>query len=70
MDHSLAESQNYHRPKESQVLEDYQHAIDLLTVNEENRLKKKVNELQSKYDEIGKLVARIDVLERQSGRSS
>ena len=40
----------------------------LLTINEENRLKKKVNELQVKYDKIDALVSRIDYLEKQLGR--
>ena len=48
MDHSLGESGNYHRPTETQLLEDYLKAGDLLTVNEENRQTKKINELQEK----------------------
>lgn len=32
---------------------------------QEHRLKKKVNELQVKYDKIDKLVARIDFLEKK-----
>ena len=38
MDHSLGESQNYHRPVEQELLEDYLKAIPLLTINEDNRL--------------------------------
>jgi hypothetical protein len=48
MAHSLGESGNYHRPTETQLLEDYLKAVDLLTFNEENRLTKKINELQEK----------------------
>ena len=48
MDHSLGESGNYHRPTENQLLEDYLKAVDILTVNEENRLSNKINELQEK----------------------
>ncbi len=48
MAHSLGESGNYHRPTETQLLEDYLKAVDLLTVNEENRLSKKINELKEK----------------------
>jgi hypothetical protein len=48
MAHSLGESGNYHRPTETQLLEDYLKAVDLLTVNEENILTKKINELQEK----------------------
>jgi hypothetical protein len=52
MDHSLGESQNYHRPTEDELMEDYLLAIDLLTVNEENKLKKKILELTEKQDQI------------------
>lgn len=52
MDHSLGESQNYHRPTEEDLLDDYLNAADLLTVNEESRLKRKVQELLDKQDEI------------------
>ena len=48
MAHSLGESGNYHRPTETQLLEDYLKAVDLLTINEENRLSKRINELQEK----------------------
>jgi hypothetical protein len=55
MDHSLGESQNYHRPTEEDLLEDYLNAIDLLTVNEESRLRRKVRILEvekSRMDQI------------------
>ncbi|HET9807469.1 MAG TPA: hypothetical protein VFP49_11205 [Nitrososphaeraceae archaeon] len=48
MAHSLGESGNYHRPTETQLLEDYLKAVELLTINEENRLYKRINELQEK----------------------
>jgi hypothetical protein len=51
MAHSLGESGNYHRPTETQLLEDYLKAVDLLTVNEENRLSKRINDLQEKNQE-------------------
>jgi hypothetical protein len=51
MAHSLGESGNYHRPTETQLLEDYLKAVDLLTVNEENRLSKKIHELQETNEE-------------------
>ena len=68
MDHSLGESQNYHKPVKSELLQDYcENAVDLLTINEENRLKKRVTELEEKQDRIDKLVGRIDGLEKQLG---
>ena len=52
MDHSLAESQNYHRPTTDELFQDYLNAVDSLTINEVNRLKAKVTELTEKQDEI------------------
>jgi len=39
---------NYYRPKEDYLLDQYLKAIDLLTINEENKLKSKINELTEK----------------------
>ena len=53
MAHPLGESGNYHRPTETQLLDDYRKAVDLRTVNEENKLAKKITELQEKNIEKG-----------------
>lgn len=50
------------------MLDAYMIALYDLTINEENRLKKKVDELQIKYDKMDRLVARIEMLEKQLGR--
>ena len=52
MDHSLGESQNYHRPIQDELLQDYLRAVDFLTINDENKLKKKILELTERQDEI------------------
>jgi len=52
MDHSLGESQNYHRPTEDELLNDYLNAVDLLTINDENKLKKKIIELTERQNDI------------------
>lgn len=60
MDHSLGESQNYHRPTEQELLEDYLNVVDLLTINDEFRLKRKIEVLEvdkSKLENIAKDVA-------------
>jgi hypothetical protein len=49
----------------NKIRTEYEIGIDNLTVNEDNRLKKKVNELQVKYDQRDKLIARINVLEEK-----
>lgn len=52
MNHSTGISDSYYRATESELLEDYLKAVDYLTINEENRLKKKVKELTRKQGEI------------------
>ena len=66
MDHSLGESQNYHRPTEKEILEDYLNVVDLLTLNEENRLKQKVEmKAQVEKSKLDSLTAKIDKLEKK-----
>jgi hypothetical protein len=65
MDHSLWESQNYHRPTEEELLEDYLNVIDLLTVNEENRLKRKVETLQVEKSKIDYLTIEIEKMKKK-----
>jgi hypothetical protein len=52
MGHSIGLDDNYFKPSENDVLEEYLVAVDWLTINEENRLKKQVKELRKKQDEI------------------
>ncbi|HJT47970.1 MAG TPA: hypothetical protein VJ729_07280, partial [Nitrososphaeraceae archaeon] len=52
MGHSIGLDDNYFKPSENDVLEEYLTAIDWLTINEENRLKMQVKELTEKQDEI------------------
>ena len=52
MGHSIGLDDNYFKPSENDVLEEYLTAVDWLTINEENRLKKQVKELTKKQDEI------------------
>ncbi len=42
---------NYYRPKEEYLLEQYLKVVDLLTISEENKLKKEVKELEKKNKE-------------------
>lgn len=63
MDHSLGESQNYHRPTEQESLDDYLHAVNNLTINEENRLKMKVEILESEKTDYKRLEAKLDAFQ-------
>ncbi|MGA8843286.1 MAG: tyrosine-type recombinase/integrase [Nitrososphaeraceae archaeon] len=67
MGHSVGMDDSYFRPTEQKLQLEYSKAINELTINEENRLKKKVNELQEKQGRIDRLVNRIDGLEKQLG---
>jgi integrase len=52
MGHSIGLDDNYFKPSENDILQEYLKAVDYLTINEENRLKRKVEELTNKGDEI------------------
>jgi integrase/recombinase XerD len=65
MGHSVGLDDAYYKPTENQLLAEYSKAMNELTINEENRLKKQVNELQKKQDKVDRLIDRIDSLEKQ-----
>ena len=67
MGHSIGSDNSYIRPTQDKILSEYMKAASELTINEENRLKKKVIELQVKYDRVDQLVARINLLEKEAG---
>lgn len=46
--HTTGLDENYYRPAENELLEEYLKVVNFLTINEENRLKIKVEELTSK----------------------
>jgi hypothetical protein len=49
---SIGLDDNYFRPNPDEVLQEYLKATDLLTINESNRLKRKVEELSKEQSEI------------------
>jgi len=48
LSHSVGISDHYYRPTENELLEDYLKAVDFLGINEESRLKLRVQELTEK----------------------
>ena len=50
--HSIGLSDSYYRPDANEILTEYLKAVDLLTINEENRLRRKVEILEVKADKI------------------
>lgn len=65
MDHSLGESQNYHRPTEQELLEDYLNVVDLLTINDEFRLKRKIEVLEVDKSKLENIVKDVALLKRK-----
>jgi integrase len=50
--HKIALASCYYRPTEEEIYAEYEKAVNNLTINEENRLKIKVNQLTERQDEI------------------
>jgi site-specific recombinase XerD len=55
MGHSIGLGDAYYRPDVGEILDEYIKAVDLLTINEENRLKRKVEILEVKKEKIDQL---------------
>lgn len=58
---------NYDRTTEDDKLEEYLKAVDLLTINPENRLRRQVEQLTIKRDKLEELAAQMDVLNKKLG---
>ena len=52
MGHSIGLDDHYFTPVDSYILQEYLKAVDYLTINEENRLRLKLDEITKKKDEI------------------
>ena len=65
MNHSTGISDSYYRATENELLEDYLVAVDLLTINDENRLKNKIQKLQIEKTRFDLLASKIEELERK-----
>jgi len=57
----------YFKPTEDEMLDEYMKAVDNLTINPENRLKRKVTVLQERNDRLDKVLDRLDKLENELG---
>lgn len=52
MGHSIGISASYYKPKESDILEDYLHAVDLLTITDtDNKLRSRLSEMEQNRKE-------------------
>ena len=56
------QSKKSNRPTEQEMLDEYMKAVNLLTINEENRLKLKVELLESEKNEITRMRNELDAM--------
>lgn len=61
----IANDSNYVRVSEKRLQEGYEKAINLLTVNEENRLKMQIKKLEIEKSQLEKLTADVALLKRR-----
>lgn len=65
--HSIALDKSYWRPQANDLLQEYLKVVDALTINDENRLKRKVAELTIKTDKLDVLQEQIEALNKKLG---
>jgi hypothetical protein len=61
--HSIGLSNAYYKPDSNEILEEYLKAVDLLTINEENRLKRKVKTLTARSNDLDEIKTKLIDLE-------
>jgi integrase len=66
MGHDTILEKSYYKPSEKELLEDYLKVVDLLTINEESRLKRKVETLTIEKSKIESLFRDIEVLKKKN----
>lgn len=55
----------YYKPQHDEILQEYLKAVDLLTINNENRLQKQINYYRERSDRLDELGKRLEELEKQ-----
>ena len=61
--HKIGLASAYYRPTEQEMFTEYEKAIDSLTINEENRLRRKVETLtidESRIDRLERAITRLE----------
>jgi integrase len=61
--HNIGIDEHYAKPSETDLLEEYQKAIDLLTIDQSQRLQRKVETLELEKNQFEQLRAKIESLE-------
>jgi len=67
MDHSMGESSNYYRPAEDELLEDYLKAVDLLTIDETQKLRQEVQYYRIERSKIDGIMTQIEEMKKKIG---
>jgi len=65
--HTIGMAQRYIRFGEQKYIEEYWKAVDLLTINDENRLRRKVKTLEVEKDRMDELEATVRNVKEQLG---
>lgn len=63
--HKIGLSSAYYRPTENDILVEYEKAIDVLTIDPANRLRKKVEKLEVEKSQFDRLASQIAALEEK-----
>jgi hypothetical protein len=66
--HSIGLSNSYYKPSSDELLNGYLKAVNLLTINEENRLRIKVRDMEVSHSQEWDAIAKkIESLEKKFG---
>jgi integrase len=65
--HSIGLSDSYYRPDANEILQEYLKAVDLLTINEENRLRRKVESQEKEAEQWEKIRKEVDKIRLRLG---
>lgn len=63
--HKIGLASAYYRPTEQEMFDEYEKAVDNLTINEENRLKRKVERLEIKKTQFEAMAADIESIKKK-----
>jgi integrase len=65
--HSIQLGDSYYRPLPEELLNEYLKAVDSLTINEENRLKRKVETLTIRKEKLDELAQTVEMVKSKLG---
>jgi hypothetical protein len=65
--HNIGLTSAYYKPTEDEMLEEYMKAVDNLTINPENRLRRKVEKLEVERSQIDALALELEKVKKAIG---